>query len=303
MRAAVVPAFGAPLEIRDVERPRPGAGQVLVKIEASGLCHTDIHAAHGDWPVKPKLPLIPGHEGVGRVVEVGESVDTLAVGDRVALPWLALACGRCRYCIAGRETYCQSPQYMGYTIDGGYAEYAVGYASHVVRVPDAVSSIDAAPITCAPTDFAFSQIFFASWMYPDTKMTCEIGTHTVCSSMASHMASTSTVMPSFDSTMCTLALPAAAISSVVPSAGRIFGSAPASTSTSSITEAIVACPADDRFVVLVGSPSDSTLPPPSPPWRNFQRRFRHSAHSLPSVWLPHAHFRCTSSPLISCSIS
>jgi propanol-preferring alcohol dehydrogenase len=149
MKAAVVPAFKVPLEIRDVDVPRPGPGQVLVRIEASGLCHTDIHAAHGDWPVKPKMPLVPGHEGVGSIVELGDGVDSLAVGDRVALPWLALACGRCRYCIAGRETYCQTPQYMGYTIDGSYAEYAVGYASHVVRVPDGVSSIDAAPITCA----------------------------------------------------------------------------------------------------------------------------------------------------------
>jgi propanol-preferring alcohol dehydrogenase len=126
MKAAVVPAFKVPLEIRDVDVPRPGPGQVLVRIEASGLCHTDIHAAHGDWPVKPKMPLVPGHEGVGSIVELGEGVDSLAVGDRVALPWLALACGRCRYCIAGRETYCQTPQYMGYTIDGSYAEYAVG---------------------------------------------------------------------------------------------------------------------------------------------------------------------------------
>jgi alcohol dehydrogenase, propanol-preferring len=149
MRAAVVTGFKEPLEVRDVDVPKPGPGQVLVRIEASGLCHTDIHAAHGDWPVKPKLPLIPGHEGVGRIVELGEGVDTLALGDRVALPWLALACGRCRYCIAGHETYCQQPQYMGYTIDGGYAEYTIGYASHVVRVPDSVSSIDAAPITCA----------------------------------------------------------------------------------------------------------------------------------------------------------
>jgi propanol-preferring alcohol dehydrogenase len=149
MKAAVVPAFKVPLEIRDVDVPRPGPGQVLVRIEASGLCHTDIHAAHGDWPVKPKMPLVPGHEGVGSIVELGDGVDSLAVGDRVALPWLALACGRCRYCIAGRETYCQTPQYMGYTIDGSYAEYAVGYESHVVRVPDGVSSIDAAPITCA----------------------------------------------------------------------------------------------------------------------------------------------------------
>ena len=149
MKAAVVPAFNAPLEIRDIEVPTPQAGQVLVKIQASGLCHTDIHAANGDWPVKPKMPLIPGHEGVGLIEAIGDGVEHLAVGDRVALPWLGLACGRCRYCIGGHETYCQSPQYMGYTIDGGYAEYTIGYASHVVKVPDAVTSFDAAPLTCA----------------------------------------------------------------------------------------------------------------------------------------------------------
>lgn len=149
MKAAVVPAFKAPLEIRDIEIPQPGPGQVLVRIAASGLCHTDIHAANGDWPVKPKMPLIPGHEGVGTIEAVGDGVDFLAVGDRVALPWLGKACGRCRYCVGGHETYCQSPEYMGYTIDGGYAEYTIGYASHVVKVPDAVSFFDAAPLTCA----------------------------------------------------------------------------------------------------------------------------------------------------------
>lgn len=149
MKAAVVPEFKAPLEIREMDVPTPLAGQVLVKIQSSGLCHTDIHAAHGDWPVKPKMPLIPGHEGVGLIEAIGDGVEHLAVGDRVALPWLGLACGRCRYCIGGHETYCQSPQYMGYTIDGGYAEYTIGYASHVLKVPDAVSSFDAAPLTCA----------------------------------------------------------------------------------------------------------------------------------------------------------
>ncbi len=149
MKAAVVPQFGAPLEIVDVEVPEPQAGQVLVRIEFSGLCHTDIHAAHGDWPVKPKMPLIPGHEGVGIIEALGEGVDHLAVGDRVALPWLGHACGRCRYCIGGHETYCTAPQYMGYTIDGGYAEYTIGYASHVLPVPEGVSPFDAAPITCA----------------------------------------------------------------------------------------------------------------------------------------------------------
>jgi propanol-preferring alcohol dehydrogenase len=149
MKAAVVPALGAPLEIREVPVPQPGPGQVLVKIEASGLCHTDIHAARGDWPVKPKDQLIPGHEGVGRVESLGDGVELLAVGDRVALPWLGLACGHCRYCVAGWETYCTTPQYMGYTIDGSYAEFAIGYASHVVKVPEGISPVDAAPLTCA----------------------------------------------------------------------------------------------------------------------------------------------------------
>lgn len=149
MKAAVVPALGSPLEIREVPVPEPGAGQVLVRIEASGLCHTDIHAARGDWPVKPKDLLVPGHEGVGRVTAVGPDVDLVAVGDRVALPWLGLACGHCRYCVDGWETYCTSPQYMGYTIDGSYAEYAIGYASHVVAVPDGITPFDAAPLTCA----------------------------------------------------------------------------------------------------------------------------------------------------------
>ena len=149
MKAAVVPQLGAPLEIRELPIPTAGPGQVLVRIEASGLCHTDIHAARGDWPVKPKIPLIPGHEGVGRVEALGVGVTEVGVGDRVALPWLGLACGHCRYCVDGWETYCTAPQYTGYTQDGSYAEYAVAYASHVVAVPDAVTSFDAAPLTCA----------------------------------------------------------------------------------------------------------------------------------------------------------
>ena len=149
MKAAVVTAFGAPLEVREVEVPDPSAGQVLVQVEASGLCHTDIHAARGDWPIKPKLPLIPGHEGVGRVAALGPDAQGLAVGDRVAMPWLGYSCGTCRYCVGGWETYCTSPQYMGYTMDGGYAQYAVAFARNVVRVPDSISSAEAAPITCA----------------------------------------------------------------------------------------------------------------------------------------------------------
>jgi propanol-preferring alcohol dehydrogenase len=122
---------------------------VLVRIEASGLCHTDIHAAHGDWPVKPTLPLIPGHEGVGPVQQVGPGVPADLVGKRVAIPWLAKACGHCGYCISGWETLCESQLNSGYSVDGSYAEFAVAYADGIVEVPDGVSSVDAAPLTCA----------------------------------------------------------------------------------------------------------------------------------------------------------
>src|SRR5436305_3713490 len=108
MKAAVVNSFDQPLSIEDVPTPEPAEGQVLVRIEASGLCHTDIHAARGEWPVKPKLPLIPGHEGVGIVVELGQGVTEVAVRDRVAIPWLGYACGNCDYCVSGWETLCES---------------------------------------------------------------------------------------------------------------------------------------------------------------------------------------------------
>lgn len=151
MKAAVVTAFDRPLMIaeRPVPVPVPGADQVLVRIEASGLCHTDIHAARGDWPVRPTPPFVPGHEGVGLVEQAGARVSGVAVGDRVAVPWLGYACGRCGYCVDGRETLCESQVNTGYGVDGAHAEYAVAYADHVVRVPDAVSSLDAAPLTCA----------------------------------------------------------------------------------------------------------------------------------------------------------
>jgi alcohol dehydrogenase, propanol-preferring len=149
MKASVVTSFDAPLEIRDIAVPVPGPGQVLVRIEASGLCHTDIHAARGDWPVKPGLPLVPGHEGVGIVERVADGVTEVSVGDRVALPWLGYACGICDYCVSGRETLCESQRNTGYSMDGGHAEYALGYARHVVKVPDGVSPVEAAPLTCA----------------------------------------------------------------------------------------------------------------------------------------------------------
>lgn len=149
MKAAVVTSFTAPLEIVDREVPEPGPGQVLVRVEASGLCHTDIHAAHGDWPVKPSPPFVPGHEGVGIIEAVGPGVTARQVGERVAMPWLGHACGHCDHCVEGWETLCEEQQNTGYSIDGGFAEYAVADATYVVPVPEGVSAYDAAPLTCA----------------------------------------------------------------------------------------------------------------------------------------------------------
>jgi propanol-preferring alcohol dehydrogenase len=118
-------------------------------MQSSGVCHTDIHAARGDWPVKPAPPFVPGHEGVGVVEEVGPGGAVRRVGDRVAIAWLGSACGRCAYCISGRETLCEAQHNSGYSVDGAYAEYALADERFVVPVPAAVSSRDAAPLTCA----------------------------------------------------------------------------------------------------------------------------------------------------------
>ncbi len=150
MRAAVVRSFDRPLEIEDLPIPEPATGQVLVRVETCGLCHTDIHAARGEWPVKPSPPFIPGHEGVGVIERLGDGpMYGLEPGMRVALPWLGYACGVCRYCNSGRETLCLEQKNMGYALNGGFAEYALGYARHVVRVPDGIDSADASPLTCA----------------------------------------------------------------------------------------------------------------------------------------------------------
>ena len=109
MKAAVVHEFGSPLSIEELPKPEPGPGQVVVQVETSGLCHTDIHAAHGDWPVKPAPPFVPGHEGVGLVERVGAGVTRLREGDRVAVPWLGWACGACEACASGWETLCEPP--------------------------------------------------------------------------------------------------------------------------------------------------------------------------------------------------
>jgi propanol-preferring alcohol dehydrogenase len=149
MRAVVVHSFDAAPRVEEVAKPVAGPDEIVVKIEASGLCHTDIHAAHGDWPVKPKLPFTPGHEGVGIVETIGEGVTEVAIGDRVALPWLGYACGTCDYCVSGWETLCESQLNTGYSIDGGFAEYAKAFARYVVRVPEGIDPFDAAPLTCA----------------------------------------------------------------------------------------------------------------------------------------------------------
>lgn len=148
-RAAVVHRFGEPLVIEEVSAQPLQSGQIRVKVETCGLCHTDIDAAYGDWPVKPALPFVPGHEGVGRVVETGPEVTEVELGDRVAMPWLGYACGVCDYCVSGWETLCESQRPMGYVLDGAFAEYTTAYARYVVKVPDGISSADASPLTCA----------------------------------------------------------------------------------------------------------------------------------------------------------
>ncbi|MFG2911095.1 alcohol dehydrogenase AdhP [Kitasatospora sp. NPDC048286] len=149
MKAAVVRDFTAPLVVEDRPVPEPAAHQVRVRIEASGLCHTDIHAAHGDWPVKPSPPFVPGHEGVGIVEAAGEGVRHVRVGERVAIPWLADACGRCDQCVSGWETLCLQQHNSGYSVDGAYAEYALAHGDYVVPVPDGIDPLDAAPLSCA----------------------------------------------------------------------------------------------------------------------------------------------------------
>jgi propanol-preferring alcohol dehydrogenase len=148
-RAAVVHDFAEPLLVEEVPRLPLEPGQIRVRVEATGLCHTDIHAAHGDWPVKPAPPFVPGHEGVGVVVELGAGVTEVAIGDRVAMPWLGYACGTCDYCVSGWETLCLEQKNMGYSIDGGFGEYATAYARYVVKVPEGIDPFDAAPLTCA----------------------------------------------------------------------------------------------------------------------------------------------------------
>jgi len=149
MQAAVVEKFGEPLVVREVPVPIPGSGQVLVEIFASGVCHTDLHAADGDWPVKPTLPFTPGHEGAGTVVELGPGVTHLKLGDRVGLAWLHSACGHCNFCLSGWETLCLEQKNSGYSVNGSFAQYALAQADYLGRLPENLSFVDAAPILCA----------------------------------------------------------------------------------------------------------------------------------------------------------
>ena len=149
MQAAVVEAFGKPLVLRDCEIPTPGPGQILVKTEACGVCHTDLHAARGDWPLKPTPPFIPGHEGIGIVVALGAGVTSVREGERVGVPWLYSACGHCEYCLSAWETVCASAQFGGYTQNGGFAEYILADPNYVAHIPAGLDPLEAAPIICA----------------------------------------------------------------------------------------------------------------------------------------------------------
>ncbi|OTG86794.1 alcohol dehydrogenase AdhP [Acinetobacter sp. ANC 4558] len=149
MKAAVVTEFNKPLQIMEVEIPKVSAGKVLVKVIATGVCHTDLHAMHGDWPIKPTLPFIPGHEGVGEVVEIGDGIDHLKVGDIVGIPWLYSACGHCEHCYAGWETLCKLQQNSGYSVNGSFAEYCLADGEYVGVIPEGVDLLEIAPILCA----------------------------------------------------------------------------------------------------------------------------------------------------------
>jgi alcohol dehydrogenase, propanol-preferring len=152
MRAVVLtrpaPIAEAGLELREVETPAPGAGEVLLKVLANGVCRTDLHVIEGELP-DPTLPLIVGHQIVGVVETLGEGVDDVVVGDRVGVPWLGGTDGTCPYCRTGRENLCDDPTFTGYQRDGGYAEYATARADFVLKIPERYSDVHAAPLLCA----------------------------------------------------------------------------------------------------------------------------------------------------------
>ncbi|MEY9589941.1 propanol-preferring alcohol dehydrogenase [Bradyrhizobium yuanmingense] len=149
MKAAIVKQFGKPLVIEDVPVPQPGPGEVLVKVKACGVCHTDLHAASGDWPVKPVPPFIPGHEAAGIVAALGPGVKNLKVGDAVGVAWLHDACMSCEYCETGWETLCEHQHNTGYSVNGGFAEYVIASAAFAAKLPATIDFAAIAPILCA----------------------------------------------------------------------------------------------------------------------------------------------------------
>ncbi|HYD14850.1 MAG TPA: zinc-dependent alcohol dehydrogenase family protein [Hyphomicrobium sp.] len=148
MHAMLLEEPGTPLRWAEVPRPEPGAGQVRVKVAACGVCRTDRHVVDGDLK-HPKHPIIPGHEIVGRVEKLGQGVTRFALGERVGIPWLGHTCGTCPYCRSGRENLCDAPDFTGYQIDGGYAEYAVADADYCFTIPAGPTDVEAAPLLCA----------------------------------------------------------------------------------------------------------------------------------------------------------
>lgn len=149
MKAAVVRQLGAPLVVEEVPIPVPGPFEALVQVDYSGVCHTDLHAARGDWPVKPVPPFIPGHEGSGRVVELGPSAAGVRVGDRIGNAWLATACGVCRDCLGGWESLCASQQNSGYSVDGSFAEYMIVDTRYAPRIPEGADAAGITAVLCA----------------------------------------------------------------------------------------------------------------------------------------------------------
>ncbi len=149
MRAAVVREYGAPLQIEEMPIPEVGPDQILVRIEASGVCHTDVHAIDGDWPIKPPLPLIPGHEGIGHVAAIGANVTLVKEGDRVGVPWMHAACSHCHHCETGWETLCEAQSNTGYSVPGTFADYTLADPRFAAQIPGGLESVRAAPILCA----------------------------------------------------------------------------------------------------------------------------------------------------------
>jgi propanol-preferring alcohol dehydrogenase len=148
MRAMMLERVGKPLELRDLARPEPGKGQLLIRVSACAVCRTDLHIVDGELP-NPKLPLILGHQIVGPVEEIGEGVAGFSIGDRVGAPWLGWTDGECVYCRSNRENLCDNAKFTGYTIDGGYAEFAVADARYCFHLPDNYKDAEVAPLLCA----------------------------------------------------------------------------------------------------------------------------------------------------------